>query len=199
MFYMTMLFLITLGGLLIALLIYFDVIDFDRYYAKKISKNISKNNYYKAISLYVKHNSYYYEILAENDNFNDFIKTFYLYLNNENIGFIDNYAVFDRLIAFYAHKFGEWHKVFNFAITTGNITSREKNIEIKDDLILLALYLLAMQDDGLLKIKDGKEIDFRNLAVYGKNQSNCLFDIMDDCKVKDIMTKVKIQYANSYY
>lgn len=189
--------------------------DADERHSKRIAKCINKGNLYKAVSLYKKYNPVFFVIKfvkeSAADNFEIFIRTLYIYIKNESS--TANVVTQSNLLDFIESITGinVW-KLCQFFQEDENFRAYFQGkidiMKISDDVldnekwqaessnISICLFILALENTGFLKIKDGKKIDFRSLAIQRYNEY-CnmpaykeLYNIMDDCEVKDIITKV---------
>ncbi len=197
----------------IAFCIFFEVTicDFDNHYSKRIARCINKGNLYKAVSLYKKYNPAFFFIkyVKEHatDDFEGFVRTLYTYVKNENS--TANVVAEGNLISFIEYVTGKaiwkpYRKDIDFHTYLQEKIDIMKNSDdvldnekwhAESDNISMCLFILALENTGFLKIKEGKKIDFRSLAVhryggYGQLHYKELYSIMDDCEVKDIITKV---------
>lgn len=186
-----------IGTIILAFLCFTENTDF---YSKKISKNIAKGNFYKAVMLYEKHNplSFCHNNLKEYD-FNKFVNAFYSYMKDRiNLDrsllfyFLNHYTRF-RSISIYYVRDEELKKYLNKEIelmkfyinpaeNSGNWCPN--NSEVADYFLILLL-----QYYGFVKFKDGKDTDVCSLLFERKYDE--LFETMNDCKLKDIIVSIK--------
>lgn len=189
-------------------------LDFFDSYDEKIVKYINDGKFYKAIRLYKKYSHSFCLSIgliqnAPKDNLETFIRVLYSYYKDE-IGsvltqsnlhdFID--CVTGESTRTFYQTYEDFHDYFQEKVhimnssRDSNINSIERTWIISDAWLSTCIFIVAMEDTGFLKIKDGKKIDFRNLAIQRYNKY-CnmpaykeLYNIMDDCEVKDVITKV---------
>ena len=186
-----------IGIIILAFLCFAESTDF---YSKKISKNITKGNIYKAVMLYEKYNplDFYYDNLKEED-FNEFVNAFYSYIKDRiDLGplllshFLNHYTRF-RSIPVYYDQDEELKKYLDkeIELMKSSIASAEdnKNWCPNDSEIADCLFILLLQDYGFVKFKDEKGADVCSLFAKGKYDEP--FEIMDDCKLKDIIVSIK--------
>ena len=186
-----------IGIIILAFLCFAEITDF---YSKKISKNIAKGNIYKAVMLYEKYNplDFYYDNLKE-DDFNEFVNAFYSYIKDRiDLGplllphFLNRYTRF-RSIPVYYDQDEELKKYLDkeIELMKSSIASAEdnKNWCPNDAEMANCLFILLLQDYGFVKFKDGKGADVCSLLAKGKYDEP--FEIMDDCKLKDIIVNIK--------
>lgn len=197
----------------IAICMFFEVAicDVDTHYSKRIAKCINKGNLYKAVRLYKKHNPAFFftKYVKEyaTDNFEGFVRTLYTYVKNEKstanvvgeeslVNFVgditgkDVWKLYRRDEDFHTYL----QKKIDIMKNSDDALDNEKWCAESDN-ILMCLFILALENTGFLKIKDGKRIDFRNLAAHkydgcGQPHYKELYNIMDDCETRDIITKV---------
>ena len=188
-----LLFACAIGIIILAFLCFAESTDF---YSKKISKNIAKGNFYKAVMLYEKYNplDFYYDNLKEYD-FNKFMNVFYSYMNGRinfdrsllsyflnhytRVHFASTYYELREDFKKYLDREIELMKFYiNSAENSGNWCPN--NTEVADYFLILLL-----QDYGFVKFKDGKDTDVYSLLFERKYDE--LFEAMDDCKLKDII------------
>ena len=188
---------------------------FDFYNPEKIVKYINDGKFYKAIRLYKKYNGHFYILDTElmqstpKDNLEDFIRVLYSYYKDEIASVLTQSNLHDFIDCVTGEstrtlyqKSEDFHNYLQEKVhimnssRDSNINSTEKIWYIPDIWLSTCVFIVAMEDTGFLKIKDGKKIDFRSLAIQRYNEY-CnmpaykeLYNIMDDCEVKDIITKV---------
>lgn len=192
-----LLFACAIGIIILAFLCFAESTDF---YSKKISKNIAKGNFYKAVMLYEKYNplDFYYDNLKEYD-FNKFMNAFYSYIKDRIdldqpllSYFLNHYTRF-RYISTYYDQDEEFKKYLDREIEFMklSITSIEDNKSWCSNNSKIANYLLILllQDCGFAKFKDGENANVCSLLV--KRKYDELFEVMDDCKLKDIIVSIK--------
>lgn len=186
-----------IGIIILAFLCINECTDFC---SKRISKNIAKGNIYKAVMLYEKYNpsSFYCNNLKEED-FNEFVNVFYSYIKDRiDLGplllphFLNHYTRF-RSIPVYYDQDEELKKYLDkeIELMKSSIASAEdnKNWCPNDAGMANCLFILLLQDYGFVKFKDGKCADVCSLFAKGKYDEP--FEIMDDCKLKDIIVSIK--------
>lgn len=185
--------------------------DADDRHSKRIAKCINRGNLYKAVSLYKKYNPVFFvtKFVKESaaNNFESFIRTLYIYIKNESstanvvaegnlISFIED--ITGKAIWKFYRRDEDFHaylqKKIDIMKNSDDVLDNKKWCAESDN-ISMCLFILALENTGFLKIKDGKKIDFRGLAVhrhdgYGQLCYKALYNIMDDCDAKDIITKV---------
>lgn len=191
------------------------IYDADKQHSKRIAKYINKGNLYKAVRLYKKHNPAFFftKYVKEyaTDSFEGFVRTLYTYVKNENS--TANVVAQGNLISFIEYITGKaiwkpYQRDINFHTYLQEKIDIMKNSDdvldnkkwcAESDNISMCLFILALENTGFLKVKDGKKIDFKSLAIqrynkyykyYNMSAYKELYNIMDDCEVKDIITKV---------
>ena len=185
--------------------------DADDRHSKRIAKCINRGNLYKAVSLYKKYNPVFFVIKfvkeSAADNFESFIRTLYIYIKNESstanvveqsnlLDFIESITGINvwKLCQEDENFRSYFQEKIDIMENSDDVLDNEK-WQAESSNISICLFILALENTGFLKIKDGKKIDFRGLAAhrhdgYGQLCYKALYNIMDDCDAKDIITKV---------
>ena len=209
MFVVIAIFVVTIGFCL------YKLDFFDYYDDEKIVKYINDGKFYKAIRLYKKYSNHHYFLDTDliqntpNDNLETFIRVLYSYYKDEIVSILTQSELHDFIDCVTGEStrtlyqtYEDFHDYFQEKVhimnssRDSNINSIEKTWVISDTWLSTCIFIVAMEDTGFLKAKDGKKIDFRSLAIqrYNKYYNMLaykeLYNIMDDCEVKDIITKV---------
>lgn len=188
---------------------------FDSYDDEKIVKYINDGKFYKAIRLYKKYSNHNYFLDTDliqstpNDNLETFIRVLYSYYKDEIASVLTQSELHDFIDCITGEStrtlyqtYEDFHNYFQEKVHImnssheSNINSIEKTWVISDTWLSTCIFIVAMEDAGFLKIKDDKKIDFRSLAIQRYNKYwnmpayKELYNIMDDCEVKDVITKV---------
>lgn len=188
------------GAICVSIAMYIALTECTDFYNKRISKNLIKGDFYKAAMLYKKYNPQYSDFRDDlkEEAFNNFVNVFYSFMKNNfdrstlsrNIlDFLSYYIKPSYTSLYYMNENTEIRKYLDKKIDfmLSSIEPVKESWYPVDLEMSMYFLILFLQDNGFLKFKEPEKVSFYWLLE--KSDFEKLYDLMDDCMIKDAIVK----------